>query len=81
MPSGVIRFEIHSMTGGHELVLDGAPAFAPVTFYRSDSPEVETRTVQLAPGQYLLHCTIPSHSEVGERAILDVSDSSGDQAP
>jgi hypothetical protein len=69
LPSGVVRFEIRGLTAGHRLVIDGAPGFVA----NFQTPSTITKEVQLDPGEYLMHCTIPGHAEAGEEAILDVT--------
>ena len=71
LPSGLIRFKIHALTPGHRLVIDGIPDF--VADFSVSAPTTVTEDVQLNPGEYLMHCTIPGHAEAGEEMRLKVS--------
>jgi hypothetical protein len=68
LPQGQLRFTVRSY-GTHRLVIDGVPGFNPRVV--TDGTPVVVM-VQLAPGTYLMHCTIPGHTESGEEAILVV---------
>jgi hypothetical protein len=70
LPSGLIRFEI-SGTPGHDLVIDGVSGV--VADFTPSGPTTITRDVQLAPGEYLMHCIVPGHAEAGEEVTLRVS--------
>jgi hypothetical protein len=68
LPHGQLRFTVRSY-GTHRLVIDGVPGFNPQVV--TDGTPVVV-TVRLARGTYLMHCTIPGHTESGEVAILVV---------
>jgi len=72
VPSGLIRLEIHSSVPGHHVVLDGFPDVV-ANFEHAGTI---VREVRLVPGSYFLHCSVPGHTEAGERAMLDVGFSS-----
>lgn len=69
LPHGVIRFDLRSTGTSHRLVIDGVPKFVAVVDTAHDAISV---TVRIAPGRYLMHCTILGHTEAGEKAILIV---------
>jgi hypothetical protein len=71
LPSGLIRFEIHGLHPDHRLVIDGIPNF--VADFSVSGPTTITEDVQLNPGEYLMHCTVPGHAEAGEEIRLKVS--------
>jgi hypothetical protein len=71
LPSGLIRFQVVSGSPGHQLVLDGPTGFR--VQLSSLAMRSTTTDVQLAPGQYAMHCIIPSHTEAGEQAVIVVS--------
>ena len=68
LPAGLTQFTITTLTAGHSLALDGVPGFAATP----QTIGTVIRTVQLAPGVYMLHCTVPGHTEAGEEMLLDV---------
>ena len=68
LPAGLIQFDITTLTAGHSLALDGVPGFAATP----QTIGTVTRTVQLRPGVYALHCLVPGHTEAGEEILLDV---------
>lgn len=70
LPSGLVRFEI-SGAPGHELVIDGVSGR--VADFAPTAPGTITRDVQLDPGEYLMHCIVPGHTEAGEEVTLRVS--------
>ncbi len=70
LPAGLIRFQVRG-DEGHDLVLDGASGFR-VELTASAAP-TRTTDVLLAPGQYLMHCLIPGHTEAGEQAPITVT--------
>lgn len=70
LPTGLIRFQVVSGAAGHELVLDGSPGFR--VQLSSPSARSTTTDVQLAPGQYLMHCIVSGHTEAGEQAAITV---------
>jgi hypothetical protein len=69
LPSGVIRFVVHDVSPGHDLVIDGIPAF---NIDLATAGETITKDVQLDPGVYDLHCAIPGHEDAGEKILLVV---------
>jgi hypothetical protein len=71
LPSGLIRFKIHGLHPDHRLVIDGVPGF--VAEFSVSGPTNITEDVQLKPGEYLMHCTVPGHAEAGEEMRLTVS--------
>jgi len=71
LPSGLVRFHVVSGAAGHELVLDGPSGFR--VQLSSPSTRTSTTDVQLAPGQYLMHCIVPGHTEAGEQAAITVA--------
>jgi hypothetical protein len=71
LPSGLIRFQVVSGSPGHQLVLDGPTGFR--VQLSSPSTRSTTTDVELAPGQYAMHCIIPSHTEAGEQAVIIIS--------
>jgi hypothetical protein len=70
LPSGLIRFKIHG-TPGHRLAIDGIPGF--VANFSPSGTTTLTEDARLNPGEYLMHCTIPGHAELGEEMLLKVS--------
>ena len=68
LPAGLIQFDVTALTAGHSLALDGVPGFAATP----QTIGTVTRTVQLRPGVYALHCLVPGHTEAGEEMLLDV---------
>ena len=68
LPSGLIRFVIHGLTPGHQLVIDGVPDFV-ADFERAGTIVQEVR---LNPGDYLMHCAVPGHKDAGEETLLVV---------
>jgi hypothetical protein len=69
LPSGLIRFEIHELSGGHDLRIDNIPGF---DVEATTTPITVTRDVQLDPGVYVMYCAIPGHREAGESVTIDV---------
>ena len=69
LPAGLVQFDVRMFTPGHSLVLDGVPGFA----VDGQVAGVYTQTVQLRPGLYKLHCTVPGHADVGEQILVAVS--------
>ncbi len=69
LPSGLIRFEIHELSGGHDLRIDNIPGF---DVEATTTPITVTKDVQLDPGVYVMYCAIPGHREAGESVTIDV---------
>lgn len=67
LPHGLIRFRVRSTASSHHLVIDGLRGFVATV-----GPDTVTVTVRIPPGRYLMHCTIPGHTEAGEEALLIV---------
>jgi plastocyanin len=70
VPAGVIELRLHNIgSGQHTLAIDGV-AMAPPEV--NAAGEVKTVAVDLAPGTYTFHCTVPGHAEAGETGTLVV---------
>jgi uncharacterized cupredoxin-like copper-binding protein len=58
----------------HDLVVQGnAKGSKPVTFATLPPGKLETKTLKLAPGRYMLYCSIPGHRALGMVASLTVA--------
>lgn len=74
-PAGPIRISFVSRGGSHTLAirsLDVNGTELPPTELARSSGEVESTVIDLAPGEYLIYCTVPGHQAAGERATLSV---------
>jgi len=67
VPAGVIQLDYATRGGTHAIVIDGVPG---VQLMGPSGPS--SRKVELAPGTYRLHDTIPGHDGAGEHATLTV---------
>jgi hypothetical protein len=69
---GLIEFRLRDAAAGqHTLVIDGVPDFV---LEVNNAGEVASGDVELAPGRYILYCSVPGHREAGAEATLVVED-------
>jgi hypothetical protein len=83
VPSGLIRFVVHGDTAGHDVRIEGVPAFdADFTagVLGGAASRTITQDVQLTPGTYTMYCAIPGHQAAGEQVHIDVTPMSREQA-
>ncbi|MDQ1521379.1 MAG: hypothetical protein QOI55_2452 [Actinomycetota bacterium] len=70
MPPGIIELRLRDQIAGqHALTIEGLPGFLIVV---NNAGEVKSGKVELAPGRYTFHCTIPGHRQAGMEGTLIV---------
>jgi plastocyanin len=68
-----VQFDNSAAMDPHDLEVDDPGGHEVITFGRQPAGTVTSRTVTLGPGDHLLLCPIPTHSDLGMRATLHVS--------
>ena len=70
VPAGVVEFRLHDVAAGqHTFAIDGVEMTPPEV---NGAGEVRVVDVELAPGTYQFHCTVPGHAQAGETGTLVV---------